>query len=123
VTVLARAHARMGHYTFTRGDYRTAAGHLEAARKAEPDRPVGELVHLEGVCHYLLKDAARAEPLLKSSLHLPLTPRQRLRSFTFLANLCREQGRADEARRHQEQAMLVVGADPELRREFERTQK
>lgn len=119
ITVLARAEARLGHYHFKRSNYRVAAGHLEAARRAEADRPDGDLLHLEGVCHTLLEDFAKAEPLLKSSLHFALTPRQRMRSLAFLARICRDQGRRDESMRWQEQAMGVVGSDPELRREFD----
>lgn len=126
VAAYVRAQARQGQLLFQRGgteNLRKAAALFESARVAEPGRPVGEILHLEGVCHYLLKDPARAEPLLKSSLHLPLGARQRLRSCVFLSNIYREQGRVEEARRYHEQAMAAVGSDPELRREFEQSSR
>jgi tetratricopeptide (TPR) repeat protein len=119
VSLFVRVQGRLGHASFKRGDYERAAACFEAARKADPDRPDAELFHLEGVCRYLLNDFARAEPLLKSSLRMGLTSRQRVRACTYLSAICKKQGRSDEALRYQEQAMGVVGADPELRREFD----
>lgn len=122
VAAFVRAHGRLGHAYFQKGgseNFGRAAGLLEAARKADPEHPDADLIHLEGVCRYLLNDPAKAEPLLKSSLRLGLTARQRVRSCTYLAAICRKQGRAEEAMRYQEQAMSAVGSDAELRREFD----
>jgi len=119
VTVAVRAHDRQARFAFRQGNYRRAADFFEAARVADPSRPDPELIHLSGVCFYLLNEYDRAEPILKQSLRLGGTPRQSVRTLTYLATICQKQGRRQEALRYQEQAMTVVGADPELRREFE----
>jgi tetratricopeptide (TPR) repeat protein len=122
ITAFARAQDQQARVYFLRGgpeNYRRAAGLFEAARDADPGRPSPEGVHLIGVCHFLLNQYDRAEPALKQSLHLALTSRQRMRTCFYLATICRKQGRAAEAGRFQEQAIAVVGSDPDLRREFE----
>ena len=120
IAAFVRAQGQLGHAFFKRGDTGRAADAFEAARKADPGNPDGDLLHLEGVSRFLLNDFARAEPLLKSSLRMGLTSRQRVRACTYLATICRRQGRSDEAMRYQEQAMGVVVSDPDLRREFDR---
>jgi tetratricopeptide (TPR) repeat protein len=119
VAAAARAQAGLGRFRFLQKEYRGASEALEAARAADPARPDPEVIHLSGVCFYLLNEYDRAEPLLKLSLRLRATPRQTVRALTYLSTICQKQGRKQEALRYQEQAMTVVGADPELRREFE----
>jgi len=119
VALYVRAQGRQGQAAFARNDLRGAAEFLESARAADPDHPSLEVVHLLGVCAYMLNDFGRAEPLLRQSLRLEPTARQQIRACSYLSSICRRQGRAAEAMRWQEQAMAVVGADPELRREFE----
>ena len=119
VSLFVRAQSRQGQAAFARKDWRGAAEAFESARAADPEHPVVDVIHLLGVCYYLLNDFGRAEPLLKQSLRLGPTARQEIRACSYLANLCRAQGRTAEAIRWQQQAMGVVGADPELRREFE----
>ena len=116
---MVRGSAQHGQFHFRKGDYRRAADFFESARAAEPDRPALEVIHLLGVCRFLLQDFDRAEPLLKQSLRLGPTPRQSVRALAYLSTICRKQGRTAEALRCQEQAMAIVGSDPELRREFE----
>jgi hypothetical protein len=119
VALYVRAQGRQGQAAFARGDYRRAGELLESARAADPDHPSLEVVHLLGICTYLLNDFGRAEPLLKQSLRLGPTSRQQIRACSYLSSICRQQGRTTEAMRWQQQAMGVVGADPELRREFD----
>ena len=119
IAAYVRAQGQLGHTFFRRGQHGRTADAFEAARKADPEAPDGDLLHLEGVSRFLLNDFARAEPLLKSSLRMGLTSRQRVRACTYLATICRRQGRSGEAMRYQEQAMGVVGSDPDLRREFD----
>jgi tetratricopeptide (TPR) repeat protein len=119
VSAFVRAEDLQARVAFRQGDYRRAVERFESARAADPDRPDPELIHLLGVSHYLLGEFDRAEPLLKQSLRLGPTPRQSVRALSYLSTICRKQGRTSEALRYQEQAMTVVGADPELRREFE----
>jgi hypothetical protein len=119
VSAYGRAQGSLGRYRFLEKDYRGASEAFEAARGADPARPDPEIVHLSGVSFYLLGDFDRAEPLLKQSLRLGATPRQSVRALSYLSTICQKEGRTAEARRYQEQAMTVVGADPELRREFQ----
>jgi hypothetical protein len=119
VSLFVRVQARQGHAAFVRNDWRRAAELLESARAADPDHPSLEIIHFLGVSHYLLNEFDRAEPLLKQSLRLGPTSRQQIRACTCLSSICLKQGRKAEAMRWQEQAMGVVGADPELKREFE----
>jgi len=119
VAAYVRARGNLGRYRFLQKDYRRASEAFEAARAADPFRPDPEVVHLSGVSFYLLNEYDRAEPLLKQSLRLGATPRQSVRALTCLSTICQKQGRKQEALRYQQDAMTVVGADPELRREFE----
>lgn len=119
IAAYARAQAQQGYARFRKGDYRGAADLLESANGVEPDRPSLEVLHLLGVCRFLLNEYDRAEPLLKGALRLGPTSRQAVRACTYLSTICRKQGRMQEALRWQEQAMSVVGSDPDLRREFD----
>jgi len=119
VALYVRAQGRLGQAAFARGDFPRAAEFFESARAADLEHPSLEVVHLLGVSTYLLKDYGRAEPLLKQSLRLGPTARQQIRACSYLSTICRVQGRTTEAMRWQDQAMGVVGTDPELRREFE----
>jgi tetratricopeptide (TPR) repeat protein len=119
VAAYARAQATLGQARFKKSDFRGAAELLESARAVEPDRPALEIVHLLGICYYQLGDYDRAEPQLKLSLRLGPTARQSVRACSYLATICRKQGRMAESLRWQDQAMGVVGSDPELRREFD----
>jgi len=119
VALFVRAQGRQGQAAFTRSDWRRAAEFFESARAADPDPPSLEIIHLLGVSWYLLNEFDRAEPLLKQSLRLGPSARQQIRACTCLSSICLKQGRKAEAMRWQEQAMAVVGADPELKREFE----
>jgi tetratricopeptide (TPR) repeat protein len=123
VAAIVRGEVQQAQFLIKQGglseNFRRAAALLESAREAEPDRPSLEILHLLGICYYVLNDYDRAEPLLKQSLHLGPTPRQAVRALTYLSTICRRQGRAAEAARYQEQAMAVVRSDPELRGEFE----
>jgi tetratricopeptide (TPR) repeat protein len=122
IAAFARAQDQQARVYFLRGgpeNYRRAAQLFEAARAADPERPSAEGVHLIGVCYFLLNQYGEAEPALRQSLHLALTSRQRMRTLFYLATICRKQGRVADAARFQDQAMAVVGSDPELRREFE----
>jgi tetratricopeptide (TPR) repeat protein len=123
VSAYVRAQAQLGQLCFRKGgdgNLRKAVEHFEAARAADPERPDRDVVQGLAVCHYLLGEMDRAEPLLKELLRLRPTPRQGVRALSFLATICRGQGRMQEALRYQDQAMAIVGSDPELRREFER---
>ncbi|HLY75257.1 MAG TPA: hypothetical protein VKU80_14145, partial [Planctomycetota bacterium] len=123
VSAYVRAQAQMGQVFFRKGgdeNLRRAVECFEAARSADPQRPDRDLVHGLAVSYYLLRQMDRAEPLLKDLLQLDPTPRQGVRACSFLATICRNQGRMGEALRYQDRAMAIVGSDPELRREFER---
>jgi len=123
VSAYVRAQAQMGQVCFRQGgdaNLRRAAEYFEAARAADPEHPDRDIVHGLAVSYYLLKQMDRAEPLLKELLRLNPAPRQGVRACSFLATICRSQGRMAEALRYQDQAMAIVGSDPDLRREFER---
>jgi hypothetical protein len=119
ISAFVRAEDQQARMAFKKGDYRRAAERFESARAADPDHPDPELIHLLGVSHYLLGEYDRAEPFLRQSLRLGPTPRQSVRALAYLSTICQKQGRSSEALRCQQQAMTIVGADPELRREFE----
>jgi hypothetical protein len=122
ISAFVRAQGQMGQTWFRKGgdeNLRRAAACFEAARSADPGQPDRDVVHGLAVSYYLLKDNDRAEPLLKELLRLGPTPRQAVRACSFLSAICRTQGRTQEALRYQEQAMAIVGSDPELRREYE----
>jgi len=123
VSTYVRAQAQMGQVCFKQGgeaNLRKAVEYFDAARSADPRHPDRDIVHGLAVSCYLLKQMDRAEPLLKELLRLNPTPRQGVRACSFLATICRSQGRMPEALRYQDQAMAIVGSDPDLRREFER---
>ena len=123
VGAYVRAEAQMGQVSFKKGgdeNLRKAVEYFEAARSADPQHPDRDIVHGLAVSYYLLGTMDRAEPLLKELLRLHPSPRQGVRACSFLARLCRSQGRMPEALRYQDQAMAIVGSDPDLRREFER---
>lgn len=123
VSAYVRAQAQMGQVCLKQGgdaNLRRAVEYFDAARSADPQHPDRDIVHGLAVSCYLLKQMDRAEPLLKELLRLKPTPRQGVRACSFLATICRSQGRMPEALRYQDQAMAIVGSDPDLRREFER---
>jgi hypothetical protein len=122
ISLIVRSRTQEGQAWLKKGgeeNLRRAAARFEEARAADPGRPDRDVIHGLGILYYLLKDAGRAEPLLRQLLDLDPTPRQAVRACTFLSNLCRAQGRTAEALRYQERAMAIVGSDPDLRREFE----
>jgi hypothetical protein len=123
VAAFVRAEARMGQAWFRKGgddNLTRAAACFDAARAADPGHPDRDVINDLAVSYYLLRQIDRAEPLLKELLRLNPTPRQAVRACGFLATICRGQGRMQEALRYQDQAMAIVGSDPELRREFQR---
>jgi len=123
INVIVRARILEAKYWFGQGgeaNLRKAVERFEEARRAEPERPDADVIHGLGVAYFLLKDGARAEPLLRQLLGMEATPRQAVRACTFLSTLCRAQGRIPEAQHYQDRAMSIVNANPELRREFER---
>ncbi|HVR84549.1 MAG TPA: tetratricopeptide repeat protein [Planctomycetota bacterium] len=123
VSAYVRAQAQQGQLCFKKGgdeNLRRAVEYFEAARAADLARPDRDIVHALAVSYYLLRELDRAEPLLKELLRLHPTPRQGVRALSFLATICRGQGRMQEALRYQDQAMAIVGSDPQLRGEFER---
>ncbi|MBV8880414.1 MAG: DUF2723 domain-containing protein [Planctomycetaceae bacterium] len=123
IAAYVRAQAGQGQAHLKSGGpehLRQAAECFEAARSADPEHPDRDVVHGLGIAYYLLKQYDRAEPALKQLLRLSPTPRQGVRACGFLSTICRSQGRMQEAVRYQDQAMSIVGSDPELRREFER---
>ncbi|HLY11774.1 MAG TPA: DUF2723 domain-containing protein [Planctomycetota bacterium] len=123
ISAYVRAQARMGQVWFKKGgddNLGKAAACFQAARDADPGRPDPDIVHGLAISYYLLRQTDRAEPLLRELLRLHPTPRQGVRACSFLATICRSQGRLQEALRYQDQAMAIVGSDPELRREFEK---
>jgi hypothetical protein len=121
-SVLVRSRSQEGQYWFKKGgeaNLRKAAARFEEALAADPGRADRNVVHGLGASYYLLKEYPLAEPHLKRLLDLKPTPRQAVRACSFLAAICRSQGRAQEALRYQEQGMSIVNSDPELRREYE----
>ncbi|HLH28779.1 MAG TPA: tetratricopeptide repeat protein, partial [Acidimicrobiales bacterium] len=123
VAAYVRAQAQMGQAWFRKGgddNLARAAACFEAARSADPGHPDRDVVHGLAVSYYLLRRIDLAEPLLRDLLRLNPTPRQGVRACSFLATICRGQGRLQEALRYEDQAMAIVGSDPELRREFQR---
>jgi tetratricopeptide (TPR) repeat protein len=123
ISAYVRAEANQGQVHLARGgeeNLKKAAEFFGRAMAADPSNPDRGVVHGLAVCYYLLRQFDRAEPLLKQLLRLDPTPRQAVRACSFLSTICRSQGRSQEALRYQDQAMAIVGSDPELRREFER---
>jgi tetratricopeptide (TPR) repeat protein len=121
VTPFVRALDQQARWALKRSEFRKAADLFASARAADPGRPDPEAIHLAGACHYQLSEYDRAEPLLKQSVLLGGTPRQLLRSYSYLSTICAKQGRREEAARYHDQAMAVVRSDPELRQEFEKS--
>lgn len=123
ISAYVRAEANQGQAAFARGGedhLRRAAECFGRALAADPSHPDRGVVHGLAVSWYLLRQFDRAEPLLKQLLRLDPTPRQAVRACSFLSTIYRSQGRLEEALRYQDQAMAIVGSDPELRREFEK---
>lgn len=123
IAAFARAGDQQARAAFKKGQYARAAELFESARDADTGRAAPESVQLLGMSYFLQGRYDRAEPVLKEALHLALSPRQAVRSCSCLSTICRKQGRTLEAERWQNQAMGVVGSDPELRREFEQYPK
>lgn len=123
ISAFVRAKVQTGQAAFKKGgdeNLREAIEAFEAARSVDPGRPDRDLVHTLGASYYLIKNYEKAEPLLKQLLDLKPPARQAVRACSFLSNICKAQGRTQEALQYQQQGMGIVGADPELRREYER---